>query len=169
MSISELGALGEFLGVFALVATLIYLSIQVRHARNESANAVLEARATGLREVSMGIATSDGLSGAMTKAMESTGSSVLPFEAELISRGLDRQETHRVWRFLFAQYSHDRTQYQASRGEQRRALDPGFRVVYAGGLGRLFGDNIPAALSESTPLAKHVNRLIVEADQEPQQ
>ena len=49
MSIMELAALGEFLGVFALVATLIYLSIQVSHARNESANAVLEARATGLR------------------------------------------------------------------------------------------------------------------------
>ena len=41
MSIMELGALGEFLGVFALVATLIYLSIQVRQARNESANAVV--------------------------------------------------------------------------------------------------------------------------------
>ena len=33
MSIMELGALGEFFGVFALVATLIYLSIQVRQAR----------------------------------------------------------------------------------------------------------------------------------------
>ena len=63
----------------------------------------------------MGIATSDGLSGAMTKAMEATGSSVLPFEAELIARGVDRQETHRVWRFLFAQYAHHRTQYRASR------------------------------------------------------
>ena len=30
MSIMELGALGEFLGIFALVATLIYLAIQNR-------------------------------------------------------------------------------------------------------------------------------------------
>ena len=43
MTVMELGALGEFLGVFALVATLIYLSIQVRHARSESEKAVLEA------------------------------------------------------------------------------------------------------------------------------
>ena len=69
MSIMELGALGEFLGVFALVATLIYLSVQVRHARNESANAVIQARTTGTRELSMGIATSDGLSAALTKAL----------------------------------------------------------------------------------------------------
>jgi len=41
MTIMELGALGEFLGVFALVATLIYLAIQVRHARNESEKVVL--------------------------------------------------------------------------------------------------------------------------------
>ncbi len=61
MSIMELGALGEFFGVFALVATLIYLSIQVRQARNESANAVVEARATGIRELHMGVATSHGL------------------------------------------------------------------------------------------------------------
>ena len=33
MSIMELGALGEFFGVFALVATLIYLSMQVRKSK----------------------------------------------------------------------------------------------------------------------------------------
>ena len=43
MTVMELGALGEFLGVFALVATLIYLSIQVRYARSESEKAVPEA------------------------------------------------------------------------------------------------------------------------------
>lgn len=53
MTIVELGALGEFLGVFALVATLIYLSIQVRYARDESEKAVLEARNSGIRELSL--------------------------------------------------------------------------------------------------------------------
>ena len=73
MTVMELGALGEFLGVFALVATLIYLSIQVRYARDESEKAVLEARTTGTRELSMGVATSDGLSAALAKAFESVG------------------------------------------------------------------------------------------------
>ena len=31
MSILELGALGEFLGAFAVVITLVYLGLQVRH------------------------------------------------------------------------------------------------------------------------------------------
>ena len=66
---------------------MIYLSIQVRHAKNESANALHEARATGIRELHMGVATSDGLAGAMTKAMEATGSYVQPFNAALIEHG----------------------------------------------------------------------------------
>ena len=33
MSIGQLGALGEFLGFFAVLATLIYLSVQTRQAR----------------------------------------------------------------------------------------------------------------------------------------
>ena len=34
MSIMELGALGEFVGAFAVVATLIYLTIQVRQSKD---------------------------------------------------------------------------------------------------------------------------------------
>ncbi len=172
MSIMELGALGEFFGVFALVATLIYLSIQVRHAKNESANALHEARATGIRELHMGVATSDGLAAAMTKAMEATGSYVQPFNAALIERGLDHQEAHRVWRFFFAQWFYHMSQYQASSGEQRRALDSAFRIVYARGLGRLFWDNFSPdgrPLPVSGSFADRVNRLIAEADEELQQ
>ena len=34
MSIAELGALGEFLGFFAVLATLVYLAVQTRQTRN---------------------------------------------------------------------------------------------------------------------------------------
>ncbi len=170
MSIMELGALGEFFGVFALVATLIYLSIQVRHAKNESANAVREARATGVRELSMGVATSDGLSAAMAKAIEAT-SSPHPFEAEMMSRGLDRQEAYRVLRFFLAQWRVHLTQYQATKGAQRNALDGVLLIVYASGLGRLFWDNIylQQRRNESPSFTEHVNYLIAEADAEVQQ
>ena len=172
MSIMELGTLGEFFGVFALVATLIYLSIQVRQARNESANVLHEARAAGIRELHMGVATSDGLAAAMTKAMEATGGYIQPFNAALIERGLDYQEAHRVWRFFFAQWFYHLAQYQASSGEQRHALDSAFRSVYTSGLGRLFWDNFSPAgrpVPVSSTFADHVNRLIREVDQETQQ
>ena len=34
MTIIELGALGEFVGAFAVVATLIYLALQVKHSKD---------------------------------------------------------------------------------------------------------------------------------------
>ncbi len=163
MTVMELGALGEFLGVFALVATLIYLSIQVRHARDESETAVLEARTTGTRELSMGVATSDGLSAALAKAFESVGQTT-PFETELTSRGLDTQEAHRVWRFFFSQWRLQLTQYMTTTGVQHSALDPALRAVYTTGVGRLFWDNFAVR----TPIAftDHVNQLIAEADEQ---
>ncbi len=171
MSIMELGALGEFFGVFALVATLIYLSIQVRQARNESANAVLEARTVGIRELHMGVATSDGLAAALTKATEAMETPPNPFQAVLIARGLDHQEAQRVWRFFFSLWFHHQSQFQTTRGEQRRALDSAFLVVYGSGLGRLFWDNFSpdGRISVGSTFADHVNRLIREVDQETQQ
>ena len=44
MNIMELGALGEFVGAFAVVATLIYLAIQVRHGK-----ASLDANTSSVR------------------------------------------------------------------------------------------------------------------------
>ena len=45
MSIMELGALGEFVAAMAVLITLIYLTIQVRGAREETTRAVLQSRA----------------------------------------------------------------------------------------------------------------------------
>ena len=44
MTISELGSLGEFVSGFAVLATLIYLSIQVRQAKREAVIAQVQSR-----------------------------------------------------------------------------------------------------------------------------
>ena len=50
MSIMELGALGEFLGVFAVVATLAYLALQIRQNTGITRAQINQARADiGLR------------------------------------------------------------------------------------------------------------------------
>ncbi len=169
MSIMELGALGEFFGVFALVATLIYLAIQVRHARNESEKAVLQARTTGLRELTLNAAVSEGLTAALAKAEEATGAPPHPFEAELISHGLDRQEAHRVNMWFLANWRHDRTQYATTNQEEWPDLDNRMRAFYARGTGRLFWDHF--ARGQSSLFAEHVSQLIAEVDRqlEPQQ
>ncbi len=165
MTVMELGALGEFLGVFALVATLIYLSIQVRHARGESEKAVLESKTTGIRELYLSAATSDGLSAAFVKANEAIGVAPNPFEAKLISHGLDRQEASRVYRWYFATWRLDRTQYEtATTQEQRNDQNARLRAIYVSGVGRLFWDNF--APQSPIAFAIHVNQLIAEADQQ---
>ncbi len=165
MTVMELGALGEFLGVFALVATLIYLSVQVRHARSESEKAVLESKTTGFSELAMSAATSDGLTGALVKAEEAVGVAPDPFQSELISHGLDRQEASRVYRWYFATWRLDRTQYEtATTQEQRNDQNARLRAIYVSGVGRLFWDNFqPQA---AIPFHDHVNQLIAEADQQ---
>ena len=85
MSIMELGALGEFLGVFALVATLVYLATQVRDAQRQSTQAAIEARASGFRDLMIATATSDRLSNAFQKASDALDERRTRFEVELIS------------------------------------------------------------------------------------
>ena len=163
MTVMELGALGEFLGVFALVATLIYLSIQVRYARSESEKAVLEARTTGVRELAMSVATSEGLSAALVKAWEAIGEAPGPFVAELISHGLDRQEADRVRRWYFATWRLNATQYESSNQKHRNDFDLPLQDAYSSGVGRLFWDNFPVIYPG---FSAHVNQLIAEADQQ---
>ena len=165
MTVMELGALGEFLGVFALVATLIYLSIQVRHARGESEKAVLEARNTGVREMSLSAATSEGLLAALVKADEAIGAAPNPFQSELMSHGLDFHEARRVNHWHSAYMRLHRTQYDSSNQEQRRTLDGPLRGVYARGVGRLFWDMRSVVLRDDA-FSHHVNQLIAEADQQ---
>ena len=124
MSIMELGALGEFLGVFPLVATLIYLAIQVRRAKEQSEKAVLEARTTGIRELALTQAASEGLAAVLVKAEEAVGTAPRPFDAELISRGLDRQEAHRVYWLHLAGWRHDRAQYETAHQDRARGDHP---------------------------------------------
>ena len=165
MTVMELGALGEFLGVFALVATLIYLSIQVRHARSESEKAVLEARTTGVRDLYLNLATSEGLSAAMVKAQEAIGDVPTAFQTELISFGLGRQEAERVSRWLVAQQRHDITTYETATPAQRNTQTGRLRMVYSSGLGRLFWEH-SFARDAPSPFTTHVNQLIAEADQQ---
>ncbi len=166
MTVMELGALGEFLGVFALVATLIYLSMQVGHARRESEKAVLQARTTGIRELSLSVATSDGLSAALVKADEAIRPARHPFEVELISHGLDNQEANRVNQFYLATWRHDVTQYETATQEQRNNQNGRLRGIYTSGVGRLFWESFGRGMQGSAPFSDHVNQLIAEADQQ---
>ena len=68
MTITDLGSMGEFVSAIAILVTLIYLTIQVRHTRRETAASLLQQRTVAVREMYLAIATSETLSDAMSKA-----------------------------------------------------------------------------------------------------
>ena len=117
-----------------------------------------------MRELQLGVATSDGLSAALVKANEAIGVAPNPFEAELVSHGLDHQEAYRVQRWYFAQMQLDRTQYATETHEQRNTQDRRLRAIYSSGVGRLFWENFGRQIN--LPFSHHVNQLIAKADQQ---
>ena len=60
MTITELGALGEFVGAIAVVATLIYLAVQVRHSKEATEASNRLAVAAVYRETSNGLLQFNG-------------------------------------------------------------------------------------------------------------
>ena len=114
----------------------------------------------------MSAATSDGLTAALVKASEALGIAPNPFQSELISHGLDRQEVSRVHQFYFATWRLNATQYESSNQQQRDAQDGYLRRNYSRGVGRLFWETSPMGWQGTNPFTTHVNQLIAEADQQ---
>lgn len=69
MNWEAVGAVGEILGAFAVVATLIYLASQVKHAKEAAADINRIARATGVREFNLAMAANDDLRNSVNKVM----------------------------------------------------------------------------------------------------
>ena len=161
MSIMELGALGEFFGVFALVATLIYLSIQVRHGQSQSKQAVIEARTSGFRDLMLATAISDSLATAFQKASEALDEPQTPFEVELTSLGLDLQDALRLRSWWVARFRMDEAEFQGIGGgdaEHRGRLV----MTYGRGVGHLFWKAGPRKRQSS--FIDHVNGLLADMD-----
>ena len=161
MSIVELGALGEFLGVFALVATLIYLSIQARHAKKQLERAAADSRSTGVREGLTALAASDTLSAAWCRAHDVLGVPLLPVSAELVSRGLDAQDAVRMHSWWMARYMADGSEFEASKDKAEH--NSKLLGSYRGGIGRVFWDAGPKDFG--LPFTNYVNLLLAEADE----
>jgi len=83
-----IGAIGEILGAAAVVATLAYLAIQIRHAKDTAADVNRLSRAVGVRELIAAQKTVPGLMDAWIRAEGAVGD----FESLAEILGLDLQE-----------------------------------------------------------------------------
>ncbi len=94
MNWDEVGAIGQVLGSIAVFVTLGYLSIQVRHAKQEVQRATAIDRATTGRELSLARATSEPLCALRIKCRLAFGQEEIPypFVARAVERGLTEEE-----------------------------------------------------------------------------
>ena len=58
---AESGGRGQMLGSAAVFITLVYLAIQTNHSRREMRRSISLARASGVRDVVMSVATNEPL------------------------------------------------------------------------------------------------------------
>ena len=92
MNWDAIGAIGEVLGALAVVATLLYLAIQVRHAKTATTDATRLNRANGVQAMLLAMATDDALRSSVNKA-QGTG----PYINELSTRlSISADEAQRV-------------------------------------------------------------------------
>ncbi|MEM7099008.1 MAG: hypothetical protein AAF541_12175 [Pseudomonadota bacterium] len=68
MSIQDLGSIGELVGAIAVVATLVYLAVQVRFLKSELHMATMKDQTEAFANVTNAVATSPALAAALEKA-----------------------------------------------------------------------------------------------------
>ena len=73
MNWNAIAAVGQLLGTFAVFVTIIYLAIQVRHARQQLVRAERQSRWSSLRETFLATATHPELASATNKANKGLG------------------------------------------------------------------------------------------------
>ena len=169
MSIMELGALGEFVAAVAVLITLIYLTIQVRNTREESTRAVLQSRAELSVGSLMSSAASDGLSAAYARAAEAVGETHTGFVAELMQRGVGREDALRLQRAEMANWRRNATAFRLEGWGENDSM---LRNVYSSELAGLFWDHFVRNIGSSSDtrmFVEHVNQLLAKADTEAQQ
>ena len=142
MGIVELGALGEFVGSIAVLATLIYLTFQVREARAESRSSLLQFRNDAARTLWLNEASNPELVAALVKGNRALGWEPPREKAMVEQAGLTREEARMVTLNIAANFFHRQTLYQSRLTDRERdTLDRQIASVFSRGLSRLWFDN----------------------------
>lgn len=163
MTIIELGAIGEFVGAIAVVATLAYLAVQIRQNTRAMAEAerlalaqTYQMRADALQDMLVRAADSEHIGPILTK-LTGAGYPEDVSSLEQLStaeRGRFRQwqiaqQTH--WDNMFYQYQQgflDEEYYRDSFRERVRRLAPIWNALGVSGSRRSFTEELERILEE---------------------
>jgi len=136
-----LGNYGEFFASIGVLATLIYLSVQVRLARQESRAVLVQHRNDAVRELWLTLATDEKLAVAYGEGLEKVRGSKMPAHEALEELGMDFGEAVRIERYLAASFFHRQAMYQSALNkEEESALEQQIVQMYREGLGRIWFD-----------------------------
>ena len=86
MNWEMIAATGQMLGSVAVLVTIWYLAVQVRHARDEARRSIVQRRTDGVRENLMSIATDARLISIITKANAELGVPRAEFVRQMTQR-----------------------------------------------------------------------------------
>jgi hypothetical protein len=136
MNWDAISAISEALGSTAVLATLAYLAVQVRHARDEARRSVRHSRLDAARQLATQSVENERLNALMTKAMVALGAPPSPFLHSLMeTAGLTREEAttlqnHQAvwWLFRVQVIAH----IEHLPPEERAEFDDMTRSVYRG-------------------------------------
>ena len=156
-----LGSLGEFIGSFAVLVTLIYLSVQVRHARRESSSNALQQRNNQVLAVYGNITTSATLAEAVSIAEShySYGDDLgEKFRQGLITDvGLSEKQAYQVAIYQGLIWSTYVTQYVAADESAQNVNDFSILRQLQTGLGAQYWDSF--RLAAPANFVEHVDEL----------
>ena len=103
MNWEAIAAIGQMLGSIAVLVTLGYLAVQLRHSRTALLGSITLTRAAMLRDQMMAGASDEGLAHLIVKAQTAFGGVNLPFVDEIVKRaGLTVEEAQRVYGYQAA-------------------------------------------------------------------
>ena len=165
MTILELGALGEFLGSIAVLATLVYLSVQIRQntrSMDEGKKLALaqtyQMRSDALQMMLVHAADSEHIGPIITKLTGAGYPEDIGALEDLSQEDRGRfrqwqiaQQTH--WDNMFFQYQQgfiDEEYYRDSFRERVRRLAPTWKALKLAGARRTFVAEIDNILAEET-------------------
>ena len=164
MTIMELGALGEFLGSIVVLATLVYLSVQIRQntrSMNEGKKLALaqtyQMRSDVLQMMLVHAADSEHIGPIITKLTNSGYPEDISALKQLTKTEHGRfrqwqiaQQTH--WDNMFFQYQQgfiDEEYYRDSFRERVRRLAPTWQALNIAGARQSFVDEIQSIMAEA--------------------
>jgi hypothetical protein len=106
MNWEAIGAAGDLISGIAVLVTLAYLAVQLRHARRERQRALGQGRAEGTRDL-IALSHDDRVNRLRVRADSTLGFPPSPFVATLMERvGMTREEAHLVWQHSLAWLNH---------------------------------------------------------------